>query len=42
VPGKIDYRHLRPRRVAQEVADRGLHRDAVEIGAFGDHEADVA
>ena len=42
VAGVVDHRHLRPRGIAQEIADRRLHRRAVEVDAFGHHEADVA
>ena len=42
VTGVVDHRHLRPRGIAQEVADRHLHRRAIEVGAFGHYEADVA
>ena len=42
VAGVVDHRDLRPRRLAQEIADRLLHRRAVEVDAFGHREADVA
>ena len=40
--GVVDHRHLAARGLAQEIADRLLHRRAVEIDAFGDGKADVA